>query len=342
MTTAPGTSFANALYGRADVYFSASRCGKYATPLFWMKAALLLLLYAGSYIYFVFFAQQLAAALLCAFILGLCHVFIPVNLSHDAIHNAVSARHWVNRAALRGFDITGSNSFMYREKHLEAHRDKENGSKAKGIEVQALLLSTRKKGRQFNLPMLSYLFYAEYMIFFRDFILYARSSSRIHPKEVAWLVLFKLLYMVFFLLLPFVFSKLAAWQMVLALVFMYTIVTLVLVIILLMPTEKMENQRQEGDEKWVTEILEHNVDFSPRSYLLNQLAGGANLNVVHYLFPGACHVHYTGLAAIIEQTAAEYGLLYRKQELRDVFGIHFNYLKNIQQNNPREPVSGAH
>lgn len=333
MVTAPGISFANMLYARADAYFGTCLHGKYATSMFWMKAALLLLLYAGSYIYFVFLSNHFATALIAAFILGLSHVFLPVNLSHDAVHGAVSTRSWVNGFALMGFDITGSNSFMYRQKHLEAHHNKENGSKTKGIEVQGLLLSTRKKGRQFNLPMFSYLLYAEYMIFLRDFLLYARSSTHIGKGKIARLILFKLCYAFAFLVLPFIASDLPAWQLAVSLAFMYTVVTAVLVIILLMPTEKMESQRQEENEQWAVEILAHNVDFSPRSRSLNQLAGGANLNVVHYLFPDACHVHYTRLAEIIANTAAEYGLVYRKQELRDVFGIHFNYLKNIQKNN---------
>jgi linoleoyl-CoA desaturase len=101
-----------------------------------------------------------------------------------------------------------------------------------------------------------------------------------------------------------------------------------------MPTEKMEHTRTDNgkahDDRWLIEILEHNVDFSPGSVSLNLLAGGANLNVVHYVFPSVNHVHYNKLAAIIEGTATEFGYHYRKQQVKDVFGIHFNYLKNIQ------------
>ncbi|TXH21203.1 MAG: hypothetical protein E6Q95_04230 [Chitinophagaceae bacterium] len=118
---------------------------------------------------------------------------------------------------------------------------------------------------------------------------------------------------------------------------MYLIVTIVLVIILLMPTEKMEtsrsNNEEKQNEKWIIEILEHNVDFSPRNVTLNLIAGGANLNIVHYLFPDVNHVHYNKLASIIEKTANEYNLIYRKQEVKDVFGIHFNYIRNIQNTN---------
>ena len=70
-------------------------------------------------------------------------------------------------------------------------------------------------------------------------------------------------------------------------------VTAMLVVILLMPTEKMENSMLDEanvfNQKWAAEILAHNVDFSPRNVLLNNIVGGVNLNVVHYFFPDVHH-----------------------------------------------------
>ena len=102
-----------------------------------------------------------------------------------------------------------------------------------------------------------------------------------------------------------------------------------------MPTEKMENAKltmnNQVNEQWAFEILAHNVDFSPGSRVLNNLAGGANLNVVHYFFPNTHHVHYNKLASLVEETAKEQGVCYRKQNVRDVIGIHFSYIRKIQQ-----------
>jgi linoleoyl-CoA desaturase len=233
---------------------------------------------------------------------------------------------------LYGFEVTGSNSYMYSKKHLEAHYNKENGSKSLAIESQGLLLQKRDEDGKKNLPVFFYILYSQYMIFFRDFNLFF-SEPNIPAKE--WIRLFfsKLIYSFAFLVLPFIVHPLPWWQVLVALLFMYLVVTGFLVIILLMPTEKMEQQRENGNstnDQWLIEILEHNVDFSPSSTLINLAAGGANLNVVHYLFHSANHVHYNKLAGIIEKTAGEFGLQYRKQQVKDIFGIHFNYLKNIQ------------
>lgn len=326
-------SFTETLFTRAENYFESCPNKRYASPSFYIKCMLLISIYIFSYVMFILFSRNIGELLAWAFILGICHVFIPVNMSHDAIHGAVSSKRWMNDLCRYGFDITGSNSYMYGLKHLEAHYNKENGSKMKAIESQGLLLQKHTSSKTVNLPFIFYLFYAQYMIFVRDLVLFFRSEHEIQAKEYVKLALFKSLYIIAFIVLPFTLINVPWWQVLLSLLFMYLIVTIVLVIILLMPTEKMEHTRVAGsshNEKWITEILEHNVDFSPGNVLLTLMTGGANLNVVHYLFPAVNHVHYNKLAVIIENTAVEYGLLYRKQRILDVFAIHFNYLKNIQ------------
>jgi linoleoyl-CoA desaturase len=327
--------FSETLFSRADNYFQKQRAGRYANHVFYIKAFILLLLYGLSYYLFISQAGKLSELLFLSFVLGLLHVFIPVNISHDAIHQAVSSRRWLNRLMLYGFEITGSNSFMYGRKHLEAHYNKENGSKSVAIESQGLLLQKHSNEGKKNLPVIFYLLYSQYMIFFRDFSLFFSGTS-VPRAEWIKLFFFKTVYFIAFLVIPFIFIPLPWWQILISLLFMYLFVTAFLVIILLMPTEKMEVSRKTAtgiNDQWLIEILEHNVDFSPSSRILNLIAGGANLNVVHYLFHSVNHVHYNKLAEIIETTAAEFGLAYRKQQVKDVFGIHFNYLKNIQSSN---------
>ena len=327
-------SFAEDLYMKANAYFNRKQTGRYANGVFYAKGILLLVVYVTAYLYFILTAGSFAEMLGAAFIMGMCHVFIPVNMSHDAIHQSISSRSWINTIFLYGFEITGTNSYMYGKKHLEAHLNKENGSKKVAIESQGLLLQRQNAERSVNLPVVFYLLYSQYLIFIRDFTLFFQSNEKPPARELLKLFSCKVAYCITFIVVPLVYIKGPIWQIVVCLLFMYIVVTLVAVIILLMPTEKMESTKINNDhtvnDRWLIEVLEHNVDFSPGSTLLNLVAGGANLNVVHYLFPAVNHVHYNKLAAIIEETAREYGQQYRKQVLRDVFGIHFNYLKNIQ------------
>jgi len=334
MQTIVKMTFLETLYKRSDDYLDSNRFGKYANALFAVKGILLMAIYIGTYIYFILYSNHLFEMLLSCTVLGICHVFIPANLSHDAIHRAVSRHGWINNIYLYGFELTGSNSYMYNKKHLEAHYNKENSGKLKAYETQALILQKKSAGKSVNLPWIFYLFYSEYMLFVRDFVLFFTDSDKPPLIEKMKLIFFKTLYLTAFLIIPFIFNDSPWWQIVISLVFMYLIVTLVLVIILLMPTEKMEHSKTGHDNKinenWAMEILAHNVDFSPDSHLLNLLVGGANMNVVHYLYPSVNHVHYTQLAKIIEETAQEFGLHYRKQSVIDVVGIHLKYIRNIQ------------
>ncbi|TXH21202.1 MAG: hypothetical protein E6Q95_04225 [Chitinophagaceae bacterium] len=201
-------SFTEALYNRASEYFTSVKSGKYATAGFYVKALVLIALYVSSYIYFIFYSRSFTELLLLAVLLGICHVFIPVNISHDAIHKAVSANNLINQLALFGFEITGSNSYMYRKKHLEAHYNKENGSKTIAIESQALLLQKRNADKKTNLHYIFYIFYAKYMIFIRDFALYFNSTETIPLKQFIKLFFFKAIYFFAFLVIPFIYIRL--------------------------------------------------------------------------------------------------------------------------------------
>jgi len=328
--------FINDLYSRSEEWLNTN--GRHGNAVIWIKTFVLIAVYIISFLWFCFYSRNVQEFLLSAVVLGFCHVFIPVNISHDAIHGSFSSNKFLNSLASSTLYLSGSNAFMYKRKHLEAHAEKENGSKRKAIEVQGLLLK-QSKGK--NLPAFFYIFYAEYLILIRDFQLFFVKGEKIPAIEYVKLFLLKAIYVFAFLVLPFLMLNLPFWQILSGILLMYLIVTISLVIILLMPTEKMENTRGQGssdpssgtqdlNNRWAIEILEHNVDFSPNSSLLNLIAGGANLNVVHYLFPNVNHVHYNHLAKLIEETAQRHGLVYRKQSVKDVFGIHFNYLREIQ------------
>lgn len=151
----------------------------------------------------------------------------------------------------------------------------------------------------------------------------------------AWIILLICLYVLPFVIAPLILIDLPLWLIAIALCLMYFVVTVISVFILLMPTEEMEHARYDGnnniDDAWAAEVMRHNVDFSPDNRLVNALAGGANLNVIHYLFPSACHVLYSDLASLVETVSQKYSIYYRKQSLTDVVRIHIKYLTQIQR-----------
>ncbi|MGL4421867.1 MAG: fatty acid desaturase, partial [Gemmataceae bacterium] len=59
--------------------------------------------------------------------------------------------------------------------------------------------------------------------------------------------------------------------------------------------------------------------------------GGVNAHAAHHLFPHVSHAHYRPIAAIIEATAAEHGVPYRKTTLPGIIVSHFRFLHRMGQ-----------
>jgi linoleoyl-CoA desaturase len=325
------TNFATALTQRVDAYFQTHHLSVHGGWPMMLKSLLLLSVYIGTYTFWITSTQTTAGLFGNAVVLGICHVLLPVNIAHDAIHNAFSRYRWVNALASLSMNVVGGNAYLYGLKHMEAHRNKENGSRRQAIETQQLTIQSASG----KLPAPAYLFYAFYMIYIRDFTLVWQAKKQLPGLE--WLLFggFKAAYFVAFWVLPFLYIPLPAWEIALALWSMYLVVTVLLVLILLMPTEALETSRTAAaadlNNAWFAEVLKHNVDFSPDSDWLTFLVGGSNLNVVHYLFPQISHRHYGALARIIRQTANAYQLPYRQERIGRVFSIHFRYLMSIEQ-----------
>ena len=321
--------FASALFQRVEAFLAQP--GRKTKGQIWLyeKALVILALYIWAYF------QLLSSLTFSSFfgfavLIGICHVLVPVNIVHDATHSVFSSTPGINRLGLLTMHLIGSNPFIYQEMHLKAHSDKESGSRRKAIETQQLLM---KKNEKQSLPVVFYLFYAFYMIFVRDFVLVIQEKRSMSFRKWFFLVLPKAIYFTAIWVLPFVFVPLPAWQIFLGIFSIYLVITVLLIIILLMPTDPIEVAKEGKDQQisnsWVKEVLSHNVDFSPESQVLNFIGGGANMNVVHYLFTNISHIHYVGISKILRETAAEYQIPYRQQSVWKVFGIHWRYMMEL-------------
>ncbi len=325
----PSTSFSSVLYQKAETYLQDKRRENWGQSLLYIKAIGILGLFFWTYLYWLKSGHFLSF-IQFAILLGVCHVLIPVNIVHDATHGAFSKKFWVNQLALLSLHLVGCNPRLYQKMHLKAHNDKENGSRRKAIDSQQLLM---KRSPIRNLPAIFYLFYSFYMIFIRDFKLF--SNDKENPKPLEWIafVLPKLGYFLAIWIAPFIFVPIPAWQIVIGIFTIYLSITVLLIIILLMPTSPLTSSKEDANKNvndfWLKEILLNNVDFSPKSHFLNFLVGGANMNVVHYIFPNVSHIHYVGLAKIIKETAEDFQIDYREQNVIDVFGIHWQYMMEL-------------
>ena len=327
------SDFSSILFSRVEAYLSDPTIILKCEITHLLKALIILVFYFWSYYQWILSSDSFWEMIGFATLLGIGHVLIPVNISHDAMHSAFSKYPILNYLAYMVMGLTGISPYMYKRIHLKAHSDKENGSRRKSIESQKLLMqhSNRK-----NVPIVFYLLYAIYMVYIRDFFLFVNSEIKIPVSNWVLLALNKFIYFIAIWIVSFWLIELPAWQILIGILCIYLVVSLLAIVILLMPTEPMEVARitdnQQRNNAWVREIIKHNVDFSPESKFLNFICGGANMNVVHYLFPGVSHMYYTGIAKILKETAAEFEVVYQTQSVWNVFAIHFRYMLELDRN----------
>jgi linoleoyl-CoA desaturase len=64
------------------------------------------------------------------------------------------------------------------------------------------------------------------------------------------------------------------------------------------------------DADWAVNQLYNTANFAPKAKLFSWYVGGLNYQVEHHLFPNICHIHYSKIANIVQDTAAEFNLPY--------------------------------
>jgi linoleoyl-CoA desaturase len=137
-------------------------------------------------------------------------------------------------------------------------------------------------------------------------------------KEWLILVATKLLYIGYIIVIPLIFTSLAWWQVVLGVILMHYLAGFILAIIfqpahVVEGTEyPMPNEENMLENNWAIHQLKTTSNFGNKSRWFSWYVGGLNFQIEHHLFPNICHVHYRKLSKIVQSTAMEFGLPYKK------------------------------
>jgi len=94
------------------------------------------------------------------------------------------------------------------------------------------------------------------------------------------------------------------------------------------PLPRQDTGRMET--AWAVHQVEATVDFARGNRLLSWFIGGLNFQIEHHLFPRICHVHYSVIAPLVEETCRDFGLRYLTHEtfLAGVVS-HFRWLRRM-------------
>jgi linoleoyl-CoA desaturase len=113
--------FIRELRRRVDVYFEETGLRPRDCPQMYLKTAIVLTWFFGSYVLLLFAATSLWTVVPLTIMLGLGLAAIGFNIQHDGGHKAYSSRPWVNRVMAKTMDMVGASSYIWAWKHNTFH-----------------------------------------------------------------------------------------------------------------------------------------------------------------------------------------------------------------------------
>lgn len=332
----------------SDAYFASTSRPRRDIAAMYLKTAVILAWFVGSWVLLVFFATHAWQGVLLAMSQGLSIAGIGMSVQHDANHGGYSRHAWVNRALGFTLDVMGVCGWFWRQKHNVIHHTYTN---IQGVDFDLdfgaiARLSVEQPRRPWHRYQQYYLwflycFLLPKWVFHDDFVLLRERHAGPHAlppmsrTEVALFYGWKVFFVAWSLVIPSLFHP--VWQVLLFhLLAASTLgITLSSVFQLAHCADTAEFPAAPADgsvirDDWAAHQVDTTVDFAPRNPALTWFLGGLNYQVEHHLFPKVCHLHYPALSAVVAETAAKHGVRYRcHATLRQALASHFRHLERL-------------
>lgn len=313
--------FKRELFAAVDAHFADGK-SRNATPGYYAKAAFWLAATFGLWGVLAFVAMPWWLGVPLALLAGFSMSQVGFNVGHDAIHGSLSKKKWVNDLFSRSFEIMGASSKMWAWAHNVVHHTYTNvPGTDHDLEPGFYLHLYRREGRgwlhrfQHVYAWALYTLTMVVWVFKKDFAQLIERGEATTKRDVADVIIGKVVHFSFWLVVPMVFGVNAWWQVLIgyALVLAMCGFTAAVVFQLAHVVEGPSFPTAPGgsleDDFW-THQLKTTANFAPRSALATFLTGGLNHQVEHHLFPRICHAHYGELSKLVEALAAKHGLPY--------------------------------
>lgn len=146
------------------------------------------------------------------------------------------------------------------------------------------------------------------------------SHKTTYGKEIGYLVLGKIVYMLMMLLPYFFVKSMTFGEWLVGFIFIHYLAGVVLAMIFQSAHVVKETEFLKKDEdgqihqNWLEHQLRTTMNFATGDPVFSWLVGGLNFQVEHHLFPNICHIHYPKISKIVEATAREFDVPYNVQK----------------------------
>lgn len=311
------------------------------------KSLLLLTLYFGFYSCILILGNHTPLLFTFYILTGLSMILVFLNAFHDAAHGAIFKKRIYNEWFTYVLELFGSNSFVWKKRHLLLHHPYPNvqhwdidvkQSDVVRIFPQSKWFSFHKY--QHIYMWVLYFFYTLNWLFVRDFKdffgkkdNYLKRVTTIPRLEYFKLFVAKLLNLFLMIGVPILVLD-QKWYMIVAAFLIMHFAASAFGVTALLSTHADENADfpllgEDGliNNTWAEYQVAATKDFCTHSRFANMLFGGFNHHVAHHLFPTVAHTYYPSITPLIKKVASEYGLTYRSFPLHEAIYSHFMLLK---------------
>jgi linoleoyl-CoA desaturase len=340
---------------RVNAYFREKGLAQRGNGRMYLKTAMLLVWFAGSYSLLVFAAVTFWQGAALSLSLALAMAGIGFGIQHDANHGAYSNRPGVNRLMGMMLDVLGASSYLWKVKHNLSHHTFTNvvgGDDDINFLPFARLSPSQPHYRlhrfqHFYLWLLYWFLYPKWN-FVDDFKNLIQGSIAGHtvqrPRRLALAEFIggKVVFLSWAFLVPLCFHP---WWVVL---FFYATTalllgtTLAVVFMLAHCVEEADFPRRPVateplPHSWAVHQVQTTVNFAPSNRLLTWYAGGLNFQIEHHLFPRICHIHYPRIAPIVREVCDEFGVRYGSHASGfSALASHWRWLRRMGGSDARQ------
>lgn len=340
--------FYNTLKANVEQYFASNKIKKTGNWKLYSKT--IILIPSAVFLYILLLTTQiptLLALTLCA-LLGFILASIGFNVMHDACHGSYSSKKWVNEVLGLTLNALGGNSFIWKFKHNIVHHTYTNVDGIDDDIAKSPIMrqcSTQKwvPAHRFQhiYVVLVYAISSVAWVALMDFTKYFKQKvfstplQKMSTKDHVIFWLSKVLYAVFYIIIPIMFVGAKAWAFGYGCMQITMGLTLALVFQLAHVVEHAEFEAAGIEPKlieneWAAHQVKTTANFAPKNWLVNWYVGGLNFQVEHHLFPRISHVHYPAISQIVKKTCEEFNLPYNTYPtMSQSIASHFRMMKKL-------------
>ncbi|RZJ67233.1 MAG: acyl-CoA desaturase [Flavobacterium sp.] len=342
--------FFRTLNSRVNAYFKENNLQKTGNWKIHLKTIILFSIFLAPYFVTISLNLPLWAHLLLSIVMGVGMAGIGMNVMHDGNHGSYSSKGWVNKFMGGTIYVLAGNVYNWQVQHNVLHHTYTNiHGHDEDLDAGRIIRFTQDaKWHRFHKFQHYYSVFLYGLLTFnwaitsdfkqmRSYLKRKLSYGKWKSPAFHWtaLVITKMIYFSIWIVLPIAMG-LPWWKVLSGFFVMHYVAGLILSIVFQLAHVVEETANPAPDENgsmentWAIHQLHTTANFAPKNKIVNWFTGGLNHQIEHHIFPNISHVHYTKIAEIVKQTAAECNLPYHEfKTMRGAVSAHFKHLKEL-------------